>query len=276
MFWRLKQRNRWHFVLWLKIKLIASDSMNIGNCLWCRHDRRDNKICWFHLRMGEFSHICRGPMHTFQGGQFCVEYSCAHPLQSISELMRCDAAPLSCRNWFLTRTDCIFSPPFFLYLSFLSSPSLQLFGFACTTDLGGRLKGVCISVPVCVPSEGYHLYSNLTLHFLGFPFSLSLSDYTCVHRRRFCASVCETEGEKRWPAAQLVWDSSLSSIQLSCKSPMGFSGTLCQPAPHTLMHTHKPGCILLQSSLPWFVHYAPAYMFLSVCLSVFDKLFCTD
>lgn len=92
------------------------------DCLW-QHEHRKLPLmsAWqerqynvlISLADGEFSHICRGPVHTFQGGQFCVEYSCAHPLQSISELMRCDAAPLSCRNWFLTRTDCIFSPPVF-------------------------------------------------------------------------------------------------------------------------------------------------------------------
>lgn len=141
----------------LKIEAMVSDGMSIGNLpLMSAWQVREYNLL-ISLVGGEFCQICRSPMHTPSGqAVFCVEYWYARLFQSISNLMQCNAATLSCQNRFPKKD----SPPpaFFDYLFFLSSSSFQLFYF----NFGDRLKGGNIPRVHC---EGYHLPSDLTLHF---------------------------------------------------------------------------------------------------------------
>ncbi len=144
---------------------------------------------------GVLSGLQRPHVHTSRAGSFCVEYWHARPLQSISDLMRCDAVPLSCWNRFLRKTYSIFSLfPLSVFSVFSIFPAVSL---RMHNGLRKQAEGwQHISVPIRVVLQSH-------TRLLGFPFPLSLSDYTCLCIHAFsvlafvCVCVCETEREKR-------------------------------------------------------------------------------
>lgn len=71
-----------------------------------REKEREGEITFDVGMTGETMH-CGDDFHTLtHSTHFRAGPSpCAHPGHSVSELMRCDAALLSCRNWFLATAD---------------------------------------------------------------------------------------------------------------------------------------------------------------------------
>lgn len=96
IFWEVKEGEQVTLTLpcdW-KIKAIASDSMKTGSFHVSMAGER--------IQSADFTcgrAVLSGPQRPLRTiFNFCVEYRCARHLQSISGLMRCDAALLSCRK----------------------------------------------------------------------------------------------------------------------------------------------------------------------------------
>lgn len=154
--WR---QSRWHpqITLLLKIKVIVSDRVNRGNCLWCQHDRWKNIICWFHLWVESFVRSAEAPCTHLQGKQF----SCRVLVCTSSSIYTQRSAVWQCTTFMLesvSRED-------WLNLFYFPRPSfcpfclLHLFScFVSPAQLWlTRAKGwQCISVPICVHCEAHH------------------------------------------------------------------------------------------------------------------------
>lgn len=102
--WR---QSRWHpqITLLLKIRVIVSDSVNRGNCLWCQHDRWKNTICWFHLWVESFVRSAEAPCTHLQGKQF----SCRVLVCTSSSIYTQRSAVWQCTTFMLelvSREDC--------------------------------------------------------------------------------------------------------------------------------------------------------------------------
>lgn len=254
IFWEVKEGEQVTLTLpcdW-KIKAIASDSMKTGSFHVSMAGER--------IQSADFTcgrAVLSGPQRPLRTiFNFCVEYRCARHLQSISGLMRCDAALLSCRKS-VSQGDW----PILVFFSYLSSLSFQLFlSQIWHRTGGGRWRRISERQSVsAVRDIACTQVSRYTFRFPPFSPSacvLPFSVPVCVRETELASCSC---GVRQY-------------IQLSCNPPLGFFDTLREPA---LMHTQ----IRLQSlysSPSWFLHSIPVCMFpLCICLSDFDKLLYT-
>ena len=120
-----------------------------------------------------------------------------------------------------------------------------------------QAKGwMCISEAICVCVKDIACTGSHTA-LSGFPFPLAC---TCVCLLRASMCVCVRDRERQEDARCSILccecSSSLHSIQVSCKCPLGFSDTLRQPNLHTT-----------QTRL----HSLHGYLSLYVFLFMFDK-----